>query len=58
MRRVAVVVTAVLLMAAVSRAQAQLPIHLSLSGGLTAPMEDTGDLYNQGFHVAPRSRSS
>jgi hypothetical protein len=51
MRRVAAAVTAVLLMAAASPARAQLPLHLSLSGGLASPMQDTGDLYNQGFHV-------
>ena len=51
MRRVAAGVTAVLLMAGASPARAQLPLHLSLSGGLASPMQDTGDLYNQGFHV-------
>ena len=51
MRRAAAVVSLVVLMVLANRAEAQLPLHLSLSGGLAAPVQDTGDLFNQGFHA-------
>jgi hypothetical protein len=51
MKRAAAVLSIFLLMLVANRAEAQLPLHLSLSGGLTSPIQDTGDLFNQGFHV-------
>ena len=51
MRRAATFVSLVLCLVVVARAEAQLPLHLSFSGGLTAPVSETDDLFNQGFHV-------
>ena len=49
--RAAALVTAVLLLSVFSSARAQLPVHLSVSGGLLIPQGNAGDLYNQGFHA-------
>ena len=51
MRRAAAFLSLVLCLILANRAEAQLPLHLSFSGGLTSPMSDTGDLFNQGFHA-------